>query len=117
MYAPSMWKGFRGVPFVVMVAWNLASGGTAASSAAVPQPEAEQVVSAALKKLYMAAAAAAPQSPAQQSVILQMAEKASNGKELLLTARAAVGAFPAGTGSQELPAGSHMQIGRARLNS
>jgi hypothetical protein len=104
-----MWKGFRGVPFVVMVAWNLASGGTAASGAAVPQPEAEQVVSAALKKLYMAAAAAAPQSTAQQSVILQMAEKASNGKELLLTARAAVGAFPAGTGSQELPAKSHMR--------
>jgi hypothetical protein len=92
-----------------MVAWNLASGGTAASGAAVPQPEAEQVVSAALKKLYMAAAAATPQSPAQQGVILQMAEKASNGKELLLTARAAVGAFPAGTGSQELPAESHMR--------
>src|ERR1039457_2242817 len=111
MYAPSMWKGFRarGVPLVVMVAWNLAAGGTAASSAAVPQPEAEQVVSAALKKLYMAAAAAAPQSTAQQKVILQMAEKASNGKELLLTARAAVGAFPAGTGSQELPAESHMR--------
>jgi hypothetical protein len=104
-----MWKGFRGVPFVIMVAWNLASGGAAASSAAVPQPEAEQVVSAALKKLYMAAAAAAPQSPAQQNVILQMAEKASNGKELLLTVRAAVGAFPAGTGSQELPAESHMR--------
>ena len=82
MYAPSMWKGFRGVPLVVMVAWNLASVGTAVSSAAVPQPEAEQVVSAALKKLYMAAAAAAPQSSAQQNVILQMAEKSSNGKEL-----------------------------------
>jgi hypothetical protein len=104
-----MWKGFRGVPFVVMVAWNLASGSTAASSAAVPQPEAEQVVSAALKKLYMAAAAATPQSQAQQNVILQMAEKASNGKELLLVMRAAVGAFPAGTGSQEHPAESHMR--------
>src|ERR1035437_9866455 len=109
MYAPNMWKGFRGVPFVVMVAWNLASGGTAASSAAVPQPEAEQVVSAGLKKLYMAAAAATPQSTAQQNVILQMAEKASNGKELLLTTRAAVGAFPAGTGSQEVPAESHVR--------
>ena len=106
-----MWKGFRarGVPLVVMVAWNLAAGGTAASSAAVPQPEAEQVVSAALKKLYMAAAAAAPQSTAQQKVILQMAEKASNGKELLLTARAAAGTFPAGTGSQEYPAESQVR--------
>jgi hypothetical protein len=56
-----------------------------------------------MKKLYMAAAAAAPQSTAQQKLILQMAEKASNGKELLLTARAAAGAFPAGTVSQELP--------------
>ena len=104
-----MWKGFRGVPFVVMVAWNLASANTAASSVAVPQPEAEQVVSAALKKLYMAAAAAAPQSPAQQKVILQMAEKASNGKELLLVMRAAVGTFPAGAGSQDHPAESQVR--------
>jgi hypothetical protein len=104
-----MLMGFRGVPFVVMVAWNLASGSSAASAAAVPQPEAEQVISAALKNLYMAAAAAAPQSPAQQKVILQMAEKASNGKELLLVMRAAVGTFPAGSGSQEHPAESHVR--------
>ena len=38
-----------------------------------------------------------------------MAEKASNGKELLLTMRAAVGAFPAGTGSQENPAESQVR--------
>lgn len=104
-----MLKGFCGVPVVVMVAWNLASGSPAASNGAVPQPEAEQVVSAALKKLYMAAAAAAPQSPAQQKVILQMAEKASNGKELLLVMRAAVGAFPAGTGPQQNPAESQVR--------
>ena len=108
MYAPNMLKGFRGVPLVVMVAWSLASGSTAGNTAA-PQPEAEQVISAALKQLYMAAAAAAPQSPAQQKVILQMAEKASNGKELLLTMRAAVGAFPAGTGSQDHPAESQVR--------
>ena len=54
-----------------------------------------------MKELYMAASTAAPQSPAQQKVILQMAEKASNGKELLLVMRAAVGVFPAGTASQE----------------
>ena len=104
-----MCKGFCGVPFVAMVAWNLVSACAAASSAAVPQPEAEQVVSAALKRLYMAAAAEAPQSAAQQKVILQMAEKASNGKELLLVMRAAVGTFPAGSGSQELSAESRMR--------
>lgn len=92
----------------MMVAWNLASGGTARCHAAGPAPEAEQVVSAAMKKLYMAAAAAPPQSPAQQNVILQMAEKASNGKELLLVMRAAVGTFPASTGAQEHPAESRV---------
>ena len=109
MYAPNMLKGFRGVPIVAMVAWTLAAGNSAASNAAAPQPEAEQVVSAAMKKLYMAAAAAAPQSPAQHKVILEMADKASNGKELLLVMRAAVGAFPAGTGSQEHPAESQVR--------
>src|ERR1039457_5060227 len=104
MYAPNMLKGFRGVPLVAMVAWALAAGNSAASNAAAPQPEAEQVVRAAMKKLYMAAAAAAPQSPAQQKVMLEMAEKGSNGKELLLAMRAAVGAFPASAGSQEHPA-------------
>jgi hypothetical protein len=103
-----MWKGCRGVPVIVMVAWSLASGNTAAGNAAVPVPEAEQVVSAALKKLYMAAAAAPPRSPPQQKVILQMAEQASNGKELLLVMRAAVGTFPASTGAQEHPAESRV---------
>ena len=95
-----MWRRFRGVPVVLMVAWNLAFCDTAARSAAAPAPEAEQVVSAAMKKLYMAASAAAPQSAAQQEVILQMAEQASSGKELLLVVRAAVGVFPAGSGPQ-----------------
>jgi len=97
MYAPNMWKHFLGAPVVFMVAWNLASCDTVARGAAGPAPEAEQVISAAMKQLYMAASAAPPQSPAQQKVIQQMAEKASNGKELLLVMRAAVGVFPAGT--------------------
>lgn len=101
MYAPSMWKRSCGVPVVLMVAWNLASCNAAARKAAAPASEAEQMVSAALKELYMAASAAPPQSPAQQKVILQMAEKASNGKELLLVMRAAEGVFPAGAGSQD----------------
>ncbi|HEY9141989.1 MAG TPA: hypothetical protein VIN93_13920 [Bryobacteraceae bacterium] len=109
MYAPSMWERFRGAPFVVMVAWSLASCDTPARSAAVPAPEAEQVISAAMKELYMAASTAPPQSPAQQKVILQMAEKASNGKELLLVMRASVGVFPAGTASQESSAESRVR--------
>jgi len=87
------------VLLIVTVAWILASCHTARQSAA-PVPESEQVVGEALKGLYMAASAAAPQSPAQQKVILRMAEKASNGKELLLVARAAEGVFPSGAGPE-----------------
>jgi hypothetical protein len=47
-----------------------------------------------MKELYMAASVAAPHSPAQQEIILKMAQEASNGKELLLAMRAAVGVFP-----------------------
>ena len=109
MYAPNMWERLCGAPVVVMAAWSLASCDTPARSAAVPAPEAGQVVSAAIKKLYMAASAAPPQSPAQQKVILEMAEQASNGKELLLVMRAAVGVFPAGNGPQEQGAESRVR--------
>ena len=109
MYAPNMLKGFRGVPIVAMVAWSLASCNSAARNAAVSVPNAEQEISPAMKKLYMAAAATAPQSQAQQKVVLQMAERASNGKELLLVMRAAVGTFPAGSRSQEHPAEGHLR--------
>jgi hypothetical protein len=95
-----MWKQFRGLAVVVMAAWSLASCNNAASNAAAPVPEAQQKVSAALKELYMAASAAAPQSPAQQKVILRMAQKASNGKELLLVMRAGVGVFPSSAESR-----------------
>ena len=104
-----MWKGVRGLPVVLMVAWNLASCGPTARKAATPVPEEEQVVSAALKTLYMAASAEAPQSPAQQKIILRMADEASNGKELLLAMRAAVGAFPPGAGSMEASAERRMR--------
>jgi len=106
MYAPSMWKRFRGVPVVVLAAWNLTSCDAVARKAAAPVPEAQQRVSETIKDLYVAASLAAPQSPAQQKVILRMAEKASNGKELLLVMRAAVGVFPAGAGPREQPAES-----------
>lgn len=87
---------FRGVPLLVMAAWMAASCHPAPHKAAAPTPEADQVVSAPMKRLYMAVSAAAPQSAAQQKVVVQMAEQASNGKELLLVMRAAVGVFPAG---------------------
>lgn len=109
MYAPNMWKCFRGAPVVVMVVWSLASCSTASRNAAAPVPEAEQVVSADLKELYMAASGAAPRSVAQRQVILRMAEKASNGKELLLVMRAAVGVFPASAGPWEQPAESQVR--------
>jgi hypothetical protein len=104
-----MWKRLRGVPVVVLAAWNLASCNSVERKAATPVPEEQQVVDAALKHLYMVASEAAPRSPAQQNVILRMAEKASNGKELLLVMRAAIGVFPSGAGSQEQHAGSHVR--------
>jgi hypothetical protein len=109
MYAPSMWKRLRGVPVVVLVAWSLASCNAVARKTATPVPEAEQVVDSAMKDLYMAASAVPPQSRAQQKVILRMAEKASNGKELLLVMRAAVGVFPADARSQEQRAESQVR--------
>lgn len=99
MYAPNMWRHFRGLAVLVLAAWTLASCNKAVSNAA-PVPEAQQNVSAGLKDLYMASSAAAPQSPAQQKVILRMARQASNGKELLLVMRAGVGAFSSGAGCQ-----------------
>ena len=51
----------------------------------------------------MASSVAAPQSAAQQKLILQMAQRASNGKEVLLALRAAAGVFSAaaaGRGSE-----------------
>lgn len=67
-----------------------------ASREEVAVPESQQVISEPLKQLYMACSAAPPQSAAQQKLVLNMAEKASNGKELLLVMRAGVGVFPPG---------------------
>jgi len=74
---------------IVLSACHMASPQTA-----LPSPEAEQVISDSLKHLYMAASTAPRQSIEQQKLILRMAQKASNGKELLLVMRAAVGVFP-----------------------
>jgi hypothetical protein len=104
-----MWKRFSGVPLVVLVAGILASCNPAARNAAAPVPETEQAVSGSMKDLYMAASAAVPQSPEQQKIILQMAKRASNGKELLLTMRAAEGVFPALPGPGEPGVESQMR--------
>jgi hypothetical protein len=98
-----------GVPLVLMVVWNLTSCQGTATKTAVPTPEPEQVIRESLKELYMAASAAAPQSTEQQKLILRMAKSASNGKELLLVMRAAVGVFPTDTSSPDQSAANQVR--------
>src|SRR5262245_62083746 len=86
---------FRDGFAIVVAAWSLVSCSDASRAAGEPLPEAEQVISEGLKGLYMAASTAAPRSAEQHKILLRMAQKASNGKELLLAMRAAVGVFPA----------------------
>jgi len=94
-----MWKRFL-APLAALAACTLASCGATRNQAAAPVPEADQVVSSAMKNLYMAASLAPPRSADQQKVVLRMAAKASNGKELALTMRAADGVFPPGGDTQ-----------------
>lgn len=96
-----MCKRLRVVPVVILAAWDFGSCNVATKKAAQPVPEAEQVVGEDMKALYMAAGAATPRSSAQHKVILEMAQEASNGKELLLAMRAAVGVFPAEASAAE----------------
>ena len=101
MYPPNM-KSFGTVLLMATVALVLAACRTASPQAAVPAPEAEQVISEALKELYMAASTAPAQSQQQQNLILRMAQRAANGKELLLVMRAAMGVFPGAAGQPTL---------------
>lgn len=96
MYAPYMRTCFPDVLAAVSAAWILAACQTASPQAAAPVPEAEQVIGSTLKDLYMSASLAPQHSAQQQKLILSMAQKASNGKELLMVMRAAMGVFPAG---------------------
>jgi hypothetical protein len=106
-----MRKLFLGMPLALLAAGTLTSCQTASRRAATPLPEPEQIISNNLKELYMAASAAPPQSAEQKKLILRMAEKASNGKELLLTMRAAEGVFPAGeTGVHPAVTAKMMQV-------
>lgn len=86
---------FRNALVLMAGTWLWAACHAASQPAAAPAPEAEQVISDAVKQVYMDVSMAPPHSPAQQKLILRMAEKASNGKELLLVVRAAEGVFPA----------------------
>jgi hypothetical protein len=89
-----MWKRPIDIPLALLVALAMASCHTAPQDAA-NEPESAQVISESLKGLYMTCSAAAPQSVEQQNLVLQMAREASNGKELLLVMRAAIGVFRA----------------------
>lgn len=102
MYAPIMWKRLLCLPAVVLAGWSLASCDRTVRKAAAPTPESDQKIQESLKELYMAASAAAPQSPEQHKVILEMAQRASSGRELLLTMRAAVGVFPSNPAEQSV---------------
>jgi len=93
MYSPIM-RRFATVLLMATAAWILAACRTASRQAVAPVPESEQVIGEALKELYMAASTAPPQSQEQQKLVLRMAQKASNGKELLLVMRASAGIFP-----------------------
>lgn len=94
MYAPIMVQCFRNAVVVGAGAWMLAGCQTVSQRADGPTPETEQVISDSIKQLYMDVSTSSPQSVGQQKLILRMAEKASNGKELLLVRRAAEGVFP-----------------------
>jgi hypothetical protein len=97
-----MMQCFRNALVLGAGAWMLVACQAASQQAATPTPETEQVVSNALKQLYMDVSTTPPQSATQQKLILRMAEKASNGKELLLVRRAAEGVFPGGAPGTDL---------------
>jgi hypothetical protein len=96
-----MWKLVVNAPLAVVGTLMLVSCHTAAKPETTNQTDSNQAISPALKELYMASSAAPPGSQAQQKTILQMAEKASNGRELLLVMRASIGVFPADGKSPE----------------
>jgi hypothetical protein len=103
-----MWKLVGRIPLALMVALALASCHTAPQDASNP-PESAQAIRESLKTLYMDCSAAPPGSIAQQKLVLRMAEKASNGKELLLTLRAVVGVFPESADRETQRAESHLR--------
>ena len=98
MYSLNMWK-LRACTWLGAAAALVLPSCHTASREEAARTESEQMISDSLKELYMASSAAPPQSLEQQKLILRMAEKASNGKELLLVMRGGMGVFPADQGS------------------
>jgi len=96
------------IPLALMVALTMAGCHNALQEPA-NLPESAQVIRDSLKTLYMDASAAPPRSVAQQRLVLKMAREASNGKELLLTLRAAVGVFPEGADAGAESTESHLR--------
>ena len=94
MYSQRMGKRRPGTWLGVAVVFVLCSCRTASQEA--PIPESSQVISDSLAQLYMQCSTAPPHSPAQQHLVIVMADKASNGKELLMVMRADLGVFPPG---------------------
>ncbi len=88
-----MLKLFLGAPLLVWAAGTLTSCQSSRPRASAPLPESEPVIRTGLKELYIATSAAPPHSAEQKNLILRMAGQASNGKELMLTMRAAAGVF------------------------
>lgn len=102
-----MWKLASHIPLALMGVLAMVACHSAPRDEAT-QPESAQVVRESLKALYMECSAARPRSVEQQKLVLRMTEEASNGKELLLALRAAVGVFPASADLQTQRAESHL---------
>jgi len=90
-----MWKLSRDIPLALMATVTLSSCRTTPWEAASPK-ESAQAVRDSVKAAYMDVSAVSPHSVAQQKLLLKMAQESTNGAELLLTLRAAVGVFPQG---------------------
>jgi hypothetical protein len=94
MYSQGMWKLIHGIPLSVVLI-GLTACQHAPEEPGYPNASpASQSISPAVEKLYMAHAAAPQHSAAQRGLVEQMAEKAGNGKELLLTMRVIAAVFP-----------------------
>jgi len=74
-----------------------------------PAPEAEQVIGETMKETVHGCQRGGPSVRGAAKDHLKMVQRASNGKELLLAMRAAIGVFPAEGGPQEHQAENQVQ--------
>ena len=93
MYSQGVWKLIHGIPLSVVLI-GLTACQHAPEEPGYPNASpASQSISPAVEKLYMAHAGAPDHSAVQRGLVEQMAEKAGNGKELLLTMRVIAAVF------------------------